>query len=292
MKSIIVEMMKKAFLNEDLKTINSLWSHMESCDFEDIKSIIRKIPEPALYEFIERVKTVNEYIASEILKMYKEEEVEKTEMKVNVKGTEYTVEELVAECKRNPGFISDMINSVFTSPHPEKIPGLIMEIMMLDQELAQSIQSVLQQTQESLLNSIMEGESPEEVKKEEVKAEDNIEERLKSFQKKWDSMTDSPENFFKGLKDPEIQNMFAEKIPAGLDKISKEGVKIIVAILDKYKELYLESEHIRIEAVKSKAKVLGEFNKALQDNDIDDASVRRTLLSIELERLNKRFQII
>lgn len=280
MTSIIMEMIKKAFLKEDLKTVNSLWGMMEPSDKIKIQSFIKKMPKDISNVLIKKIKIINEYIAGEIQRMVEEPEINENEdeMKMKIKDTEYTIEEIVTKCQEDEEFILDVMNAFVENFDPEKIPEIITRIITLDPSLAAAIQKVLLSVNPKLES--------------EFKESDLKESDLKDKIEKLNKICASPEDFLNGINDPVIRKVIYEKIVENIPKILYGGNKFIITLLKEYETLYLQAEEMRIESVKSKAKVLGEFKKALVANHITDINIHEELLSVELKRLNKRLQII
>jgi len=280
MTSIIMEMIKKAFLKEDLKTVNSLWGMMEPSDKIKIQSFIKKMPKDISNVLIKKIKIINEYIAGEIQRMVEEPEINENEdeMKMKIKDTEYTIEEIVTKCQEDEEFILDVMNAFVENFDPEKIPEIITRIITLDPSLAAAIQKVLLSVNPKLES--------------EFKESDLKESDLKDKIEKLNKIYASPEDFLNGINDPVIRKVIYEKIVENIPKILYGGNKFIITLLKEYETLYLQAEEMRIESVKSKAKVLGEFKKALVANHITDINIHEELLSVELKRLNKRLQMI
>lgn len=280
MTSIIMEMIKKAFLKEDLKTVNSLWGMMEPSDKIKIQSFIKKMPKDISNVLIKKIKIINEYIAGEIQRMVEEPEINENEdeMKMKIKDTEYTIEEIVTKCQEDEEFILDVMNAFVENFDPEKIPEIITRIITLDPSLAAAIQKVLLSVNPKLES--------------EFKESDLKESDLKDKIEKLNKICASPEDFLNGINDPVIRKIICEKIVENIPKILYGGNKFIITLLKEYETLYLQAEEMRIESVKSKAKVLGEFKKALVANHITDINIHEELLSVELKRLNKRLQMI
>ena len=280
MTAIIMEMVKKAFLKEDLKTVNSLWGMMEPSDKIKIQSFIKKMPKDISNVLIKKIKIINEYIAGEIQRMVEEPEINENEdeMKMKIKDTEYTIEEIVTKCQEDEEFILDVMNAFVENFDPEKIPEIITRIITLDPSLAAAIQKVLLSVNPKLES--------------EFKESDLKESDLKDKIEKLNKIYASPEDFLNGINDPVIRKVIYEKIVENIPKILYGGNKFIITLLKEYETLYLQAEEMRIESVKSKAKVLGEFKKALVANHITDINIHEELLSVELKRLNKRLQMI
>lgn len=317
---MIIETLRNAFTKEDIPTIIKLWVNLEISEKEKFRPFLKILPSEMLDQLIDRIRTLNEYIADDIMVMTflndeddeseegeneedeneedenEEEENEKMEEekmdKLEVEGKEYTAEEIVEKCKEEPSFLKKAVKSAIFKKDQEFITSFMLDIMKKDMTFASSINEAIEEVKENILKGGI--DMPEElpITEKMKEAAEEIRKKFtspkKAIEEKIEEIFASPEKFVEFLQNPENR----EKIFKTINNSLSEVCLAVSYILNTYKDEYIALEKTRYAIVQSKAKVLGVFATTLaEQKDISSIAIDK-LLAIELEKMNRRFQLI